>query len=154
MAYPPKRSAANGRFPMALLALAAVIVIAGVAWSYHSRPSIEQQAREINLASNAESQLVVVGSLATLGSFEWDVAPLRTHIGIAAKIIATRFKRGELTYDQATQVQVELLNAKSLLDQASAACDQNDHTGKCRGSEVKARSLLDSARRVLDAVSY
>jgi hypothetical protein len=135
--------------------LIAAVLIAALYLSHSPAPPTRQAiARSISLGASANSKLAVAGTLGTLGSFDWDEAPLRTHIGIVGEIVATKLLQQAITAKEAIAIRDQLLQAKSLLDQASAMCRQDDQTGRCRGNEGKARALLDQARAVLNSISY
>jgi len=101
------------------------------------------------LAAQARGEVVVIGTLATLGSFEWDTAALKTHAAVGLKHIPQLLHDHQITKAQAQSSLDQIDAAHDLIEQALATCKQNDHTGKCTGSEPKARALLDQARNDL-----
>jgi hypothetical protein len=101
------------------------------------------------LAAKAESGFFVAGTLATLGSFEWDVAPLTNHAATALHNVAVAVKDGRVSKAEGQEQVDEIVHAHDLLEQALAACAQSPKTGKCTKDEAAARALLDQARAAL-----
>lgn len=101
------------------------------------------------LAAKADSGVYLTGTLATLGSFEWDVAPLTNHAATALHNIAVAVKEGRVDKTEGQAQVDEIVHAHDLLEQALAACAQDSRTGKCTKDEGAARSLLDQARAAL-----
>lgn len=145
------------KLPRLFIALAAVVVIVGYAAYLINRPMPVARgtlAQQISLGASATSGFYMTGTLATLGSFDWDVAPVQTHVAIAARATADKLLKHAITVSQAIAIQAELKQAKHLLSEAITTCDQNARTGKCRGDELRARGYLDHAKRVLASVPY
>ncbi len=142
-------------FPRVLIVLTALVAAIGYAAYLINRPLPRAQvAQEISLGASATSGIYVTGTLATLGSFAWDVAPVQTHVAIVARLVADQLLKHAISVDQAIVAQAQLERTKRLLAEALATCHQDSHTGKCRGDELKARGYLDHAKRVLAQVSY
>lgn len=91
----------------------------------------------------------VVGTIASVGSFEWDAAPTYTRLAVLRHAAAKNLRKGAITIGQASVVQVRADKARSLLDKSLKVCAQNDKTGKCTGSEKKARKLLAQAQKII-----
>lgn len=100
------------------------------------------------LAGKAESGLYANATLATLGSFEWDVAPITNKAADILTAIPLAVKKGEMSKQQA-QARIDAADkAHDLGQQALSACKQGKD-GKCKGNEAKARALLDQAKAQL-----
>ena len=134
---------------LAGLALAAIAIA--------SLPGCSKKSAEhtdiVALAAEAQSGLYVAGTLATLGSFDWDVAPLKTHAEMVLHQTALALKQGRITEQQAKGTAFAIDRAHDLLQRALAACAQDDRTGKCTKDEATARALLDQARAELSNIS-
>ena len=149
-----KPSAARN-IPRLLIVLALVVAAIGYCAYLLNRPLPRAEiAQRISLGASARSGVFVTGTLATLGSFAWDVAPVQTHVAIVARVVADQLLRHAITVDQAIVAQAQLERVKHLLSRALATCNQDSRTGKCRGDELVARGDLDHAKRVLAQVSY
>jgi uncharacterized membrane protein (DUF4010 family) len=151
-----KHSAARNS-PRLLIALAIVIAIIGYAAYLLNRPLPPARgvlAQQISLGASATSDFYMTGTLATLGSFDWDVAPLQTHVAVAARAVADQLLKHAITVGQAVAIQAQLVSAKNLLSKAVSTCNQDSRTGKCRGDELRARAYLSQAKRVLAGVPY
>lgn len=101
------------------------------------------------LAASADAGVYMTGTLAALGSFEWDVAPLTNHAATALHNIAVAVKEGRVNKTDGQAQINEIDSAHDLILQALAACAQDDRTGKCTKDEGAARALLDQARAAL-----
>jgi hypothetical protein len=101
------------------------------------------------LASKAQSGVFMNGTLATLGSFEWDAAPLTNKAADVLVAIPLQLKKHEITKAQAQAKLDAADRAHDLIASALTTCNQNPQTGKCRGSDSKARLLLDQAKAQL-----
>jgi hypothetical protein len=132
-------------------ALAAVSLLVLIGCSGGSPAPIAHHTDATSLAAKAETGLYVTGTLAALGSFEWDAAPLYSHNAMVRHTTAVALKRGMVSLEDAQRVLDETDAVRALLDQSLAACQQDDRTGKCRGDEKHARALLDAARKQLAA---
>lgn len=101
------------------------------------------------LAGKAESGLYMNGTLAALGSFEWDVAPITNRAADVLIAIPLALKKHEINKADA-QTRLDAADkAHDLAQQALKACKQDSKTGKCKGNETKARALLDQAKAQL-----
>lgn len=127
-----------------LLIVAAVLVIAAGCAKHHSDA--------VELAAKAESGLYLTGTLAALGSFEWDAAPLLNDAAVKAHKAAVALKEGRMSKADAQSTLDTLDRAHDLIDQAMAACVQDSRTAKCTKDEVRGRDLLDQARVTLSAI--
>lgn len=106
----------------------------------------------VQLAADADTGTFVAATLATLGSFEWDAAPLTNHAATSLHEVAVALKRQRITKDDA-QKQVDAIDhAHHLIQQALTACGQDSRTGKCTKDEAAARALLDQARVALSDI--
>jgi hypothetical protein len=128
-----------------LLTLTAVLALALVsACNHHTHNAAE-------LAGKADSGLYLAGTLATLGSFEWDVAPLTNYAATQLHVTALDLKANRITVAQAQARMDSIDHAHDVLVQALKACAQNGQ-GKCTGDEARARLLLDKARTALSNI--
>lgn len=105
----------------------------------------------VELAAKAKGEVHVIGTLATLGSFEWDAAPLKTHAAADLYSIPQALHDHKLTADQAQAKIDRVDHAHDLIQNALKVCRQNDQTGKCTGNEAQARALLEQAKAELVA---
>jgi hypothetical protein len=106
----------------------------------------------VALAAKAKGEVHVIGTLATLGSFEWDAAPLKTHAAAELLHIPQMLHDHQLTAADA-QAKLDAIDAAhDLIEQALTVCHQDDSTGHCRGSTAKAQALLNQARQAMSAV--
>src|SRR5581483_1876298 len=120
----------------------AILLAMSVGVALVSAPGCVKQPQHtdiVALAASANTTFYATGTLATLGSFEWDVAPLTTHAAHALKDTAAALRRGDITVDQAKAKAAALDHAHDLLSRALVTCAQDDHTGKCTGDEAAAR---------------
>lgn len=101
------------------------------------------------LAGKATGEVVAIGTLATLGSFSWDAAPLTTHAAAALRHIPYLVKVGKLSKEEGQAKIDEVDKAHDLIQKALKVCKQDQHTGKCKGSKVEADALLDQVRLAL-----
>jgi hypothetical protein len=106
----------------------------------------------VELASKAESGLYMNGTLAALGSFEWDVAPITNRAADVLLAIPLALKKGEISKAEGQSKIDAADRAHNLAKKALSACKQDAHTGKCKGDEAKARALLDQARAALSGL--
>lgn len=129
------------------LAVLAVFALAGC----HQQPATQRVERTdaATMAANAESGVFFTGTLAALGSFEWDVAPLLNHNATARHNAAVALRDGRITKDEAQRILDVTDSARKLIDQALAACAQSPRTAKCTKDEHAGRALLEQARQTL-----
>lgn len=104
------------------------------------------------LAAAAEAGTFVTATLATLGSFEWDAAPLTNHAATSLHEVAVALKQQRISRDDAQKQVDEIDHAHNLIQQALAACAQDSRTGKCTKDEAAARWILDQARVALSDI--
>ena len=69
-------------------------------------------------------QLVGVGTLATVGTFEYEAAPDFTRLAASRLRAASLLRNGRITAAQASEVQTVADQVRSLLDRAVAAKDR------------------------------
>jgi hypothetical protein len=132
----------------AALVAAACIALSGCSQS-DAKPKTHHDVTA--LAGQAKGEVLVIGTLATLGSFEWTASPLKTHAAADLKHIPQLLHDHKLTKAEA-QARLDSVDAAhDLIQQALEVCKQNDHTGKCTGNDSQARALLDRARYSLAA---
>ncbi len=133
------------RIVLIAAALVAVLAVgAGCAPHHHS------DAQE--LASKAESGLYMTGTLAALGSFEWDAAPLQNEAAVKLHLAAVALKEGRMSVGDAQALMDDVDRAHDLITAAITACAQNSVTAKCTKDEARGRDLLDQARAALSAI--
>lgn len=128
-----------------ILPLAAVLALVAVSGCSH-KPKVTE------LAAKADSGVFLAGTLAALGSFEWDSSPIVNHAATAVHETAVAFKEGRITEADGQKIVDAATHANDLLLQANAVCAQDNRTGKCTGDETQARALLDQARVVLSDI--
>jgi hypothetical protein len=116
-------------------------------------PVIPAHAPSINaLAAHADAGVYIAGTLATLGSFEWDSAPLSNHAATAIHEAAVAYQQGRITESAGQSVVDTSIKANNLIVKANTLCAQNPKTGKCSGNEPQARKLLDQARGLMASI--
>lgn len=106
----------------------------------------------VTLAAHADADLYIAGTLATLGSFEWDSAPLTNHAATAIHEAAVAYSQGRITQSAGQSIVDTSIRANNLIVKANTLCKQNAKTGKCTGDETTARKLLDQARAQMSAI--
>jgi hypothetical protein len=135
---------------MKLAILTAVVLAASALSSCGQSDAKPKTHHDVTaLAAQAKGEVIVIGTLATLGSFEWTASPLKTHAAAGLKHIPQLLHDHKLTKEQAQAKLDQIDAAHDLIEQALKVCKQNDHTGKCAGDTVKAQALLDQARNDL-----
>jgi cell division septation protein DedD len=133
----------------AALVAAAVIVLSACSQSEarHIKP-IDSAHDATALAGKAKGEVIVIGTLATIGSFEWGTAPLATLAAASLKHIPQMLHDKTLTTDEAQSMINGAVKVRDLLKKANATCKQNG-AGKCAGSEAKAQALADQAKAAI-----
>lgn len=101
------------------------------------------------LAGQAKSEVTAIGTLATIGSFEWGSAPLATLAAASLKHVPQLLHDHQLTVDEAQGMINAAVKVRDLLKAANAACAQNNATGKCTGDQTRAESLADKAKAAM-----
>lgn len=135
----------------------AFLILLGVALSVAmcvsgcSRPSshvapISPEYDAHQLAGKAKGEVVAVGTLATIGSFEWGTAPLATLAAASLKHVPYLLRGDYLSVDEAQGMINSAVKVRDLLKAANAACAQNGATGRCTGNQTNAQSLADQAK--------
>lgn len=114
--------------------------------------SAAAHATPVPLESHAKADggSFAVGTLAALGSFEYQTAPAYTRLIMARRNATTAISKGRITVETAESVQSAADTVRKLLDSSLAVCKQNDKTGKCTGNSAKATKLLTAAEAALD----
>jgi hypothetical protein len=135
-----------------MIALVIIVAIVAAVVNYRAKPTPQVLAQQISLGASANSELIVVGTLAPLGSFEYRTAPLLTLLAVKRSHGATALLQHQINVDQAVALQGQADAAREDIDEAMQACDPAPHTGKCRGSPVKTDELLAEARSAVAAV--
>lgn len=131
---------------MNLLTLVGAVLVLGVLGGCDNAGAARTHHDVVELAAHAKGEAHAIGTLATLGSFEWDAAPLKTHAAAGLLHIPQLLHDHKYTKAQAQAKLDQVDAAHDLIQEALAICKQNDHTGKCTGDAVRARTLLDRAR--------
>lgn len=148
-----------------------IAVVLGAALACSAFAGCHSHHDVVSLAGEAKGEVIAIGTLATLGSFEWDASPLKTHAAVGLKHLpqllhddlaanASLVAQGKLTPEQGKLARKDLIAlyqgkldkidaAHDLIEKALSTCKQDDHTGKCTGDEKQARTLLDQARNQL-----
>lgn len=104
------------------------------------------------LAGAADSGVFIAGTIAALGSFEWDAAPLTNHAATAIHEAAVAFKQGRISEGNGQKIVDAATQANNFVVKAVGLCKQNSKTGKCTGDEIAARRLLEQARAALSDI--
>lgn len=128
------------------------LVLSACAQGQQNKSAAAPKHNAAELAANADFGLAANATLAGLGSFEWDIAPLVNKAATQLELVARDYKANRITRD-AGQARVDKIDgAHDLLVKSQDTCQQNPATGKCRGSEARARALLDQGRTLLEGV--
>lgn len=104
------------------------------------------QSTPLASAPERDSGVIVVGTLAPLGSFEWQVAPDYTRLATTRRIAARLLTQGRITVETAEQVQAEADAARRLLDEAVAAGGGAANVAQAREHIARAQKLVEAAR--------
>lgn len=97
-------------------------------------------------APERDTGVIVVGTLAPLGSFEWQVAPDYTRLATTRRLAARLLTNGQITVQTAEQVQAEADHARRLLDEAVAAGGGAANVAQAREAIARAQALIGGAR--------
>lgn len=126
---------------------AALIVLALALAACSHKPAAD-------LAGNAESDFggYMVGTLASVDSFEFKTAPIYTRLAVIRHQAATSLRHHEITVEQAQSIQDQADQVRTLVDTATSLCAQNQKTGQCTKSEGDAQNTLDQAAAALAAI--
>lgn len=95
-------------------------------------------------APERDTGVIVVGTLAPLGSFEWQVAPDYTKLATTRRLAARLLTNGRITVQAAEQVQAEADAARRLLDEMVVAGGGN--VTQAREHIARAAALVEDAR--------
>lgn len=141
---------------MAVAIFLIVIIVVLTILARLSRPSAAEQRQAFAasvspLGASADSALIVVGTLAPLGSFDYETAPLVNRLTVLKRHAADAFLRNEISRDQAAEVQAKGDETYAVIAAATRVCSPAPHTGKCTGSRRQVDELLGEAKR--DAAS-
>lgn len=158
MPHPSKRGtpAAPG-FPLPVL-IFLVIILAVLAFVLGYRHESQRESPKpfsqqvASMQASADSELFVVGTLAPLGSFEYETSPLLTRLAVLDRHADSSLKRAQISRDEASEVLAEGDSAYAIIAQATRLCDPAPHTGKCRRDRRKVDALLEEARRAVGAI--
>lgn len=106
-------------------------------------------APQAQLASSParDTGVIAVGTLAPLGSFEWQVAPDYTRLATTRRLAARLLTQGRITVETAEQVQIEADAARRLLDEAVAAGGGAANVAQAREHIARAAALVEEAHR-------
>jgi hypothetical protein len=139
--------------PLALILLAIIAIIAIFAFGYHAMSQPKPFSQQVaSMKASADSQLFVVGTLAPLGSFEYESSPLLTRLAVLDRHADSALQRGQISHDAAADVLAEGDSAYAVIAQATRVCDPAAHTGKCQGDRKGAKELLGEARRTVQGI--
>jgi hypothetical protein len=100
------------------------------------------------LAGQAKGEVIVIGTLATIGSFEYGNASLATVAAAALKHIPQLLHDHQISTDEAQKKINAAVTVRDLLKKANTVCKQNG-AGKCTGNQAQAEALADQARAVM-----
>lgn len=118
-----------------LAAVAALVMLAACA----------KPVAQLSGAADGDDGMFAVGTVASIGSFEFKAAPLYTQLAIARHQAAVKLRHREISVDQAQAVQDAADKVRKLLDSALSTCAQDEKTGKCTKNPAAADALLVSA---------
>jgi len=139
--------------PVMLLVLAIIVILAGFAFGFHEHSKPKPFSQHVAaMSASADSELFVVGTLAPLGSFEYETAPVLTHLAVLDRHADASFKDGEISHDEAAEVLARGDSVYAIIAQATEVCKPGVHSGKCTGDREKAEELLAEARREAAAI--
>jgi hypothetical protein len=108
--------------------------------------SPQQFAQSVSLDASVDSSIAVVGTLAPLGSFEYETSPLTNRMAVLLRHAGDAYLRHEISRDQASEVKAESESAYAIIAQATRVCDPVPHTGKCQAPRKEVDELLEDAR--------
>jgi hypothetical protein len=111
-------------------------------------PPISAEYDATALAGEAKGEVIVIGTLATIGSFEYGNASLATVAAVNLKHIPQLLHDKQITTDEAQAKINAAVQVRDLLKKANAVCKQNG-AGKCTGNQAQAEALADQARSVM-----
>lgn len=90
------------------------------------------------------------GTLAPVGSFEWQAAPVATQLALREHEERDAIRSGAATDRQAAvDFIMRAMAVRKELGQAVGDCAEDDRTGQCTGSRAQAESELDDAAQGL-----
>lgn len=136
-----------------LLALVFVSVILVTGCSILAPRAAPAHSNITELAAQAKGEAIAVGTLASLGSFEYDIAAIKTHDKVVYLHAAYLYKVHEITKDVGQKYLDAADKALDLLHQAEKMCNQGSN-GHCQGNDSKARALADQAKTVLAPIPF
>jgi hypothetical protein len=132
---------------ISLLTTVLVVATLSLAACVQSTPATHHDAAAF--ASQTEAGVYLTGTLASLGSFEWDAAPLLNHAANALHGAAVALKQQRIGVDEAQRRIDSADRGHDLVLKALGTCAQDNRTGKCTKDEASARALLDQARAAM-----
>src|ERR1700733_10414097 len=132
--------------PTAALVAAAFIALSGCGESEarHVKP-VDKQHDAVALAGQAKGEVIAIGTLATIGSFEYGNAALATVAAASLKHVPQMLHDKQISADDAQTKINAAVKVRDLLKKANATCAQNG-AGKCTGNQAQAEALVDQAR--------
>lgn len=92
---------------------------------------------------------IVVGTLAPLNTFEWDVAPLYSRVAVARAVAARRVQQGTLSTQDAREVQALANEARRVLDAAVAQEARDRNRAAATAATAPAVTALDRINSVM-----
>lgn len=101
------------------------------------------------LAGQAKGEIVLIGTIATLGGFVWEASPLISHGAAQLRHIPWLLKQKLISKEEAQRRVDQVDHAHDFVRDAILVCNPNPATGKCVGDQSRAESLLDKARLAL-----
>ncbi len=110
---------------MHMIRLAALAVVFGLLGACASQQEKLPQPLQAE-ALSGELGSFAAGTLAPLGSFEWQISPSYTQIAVTGHNAARALREKRVAFDTALRVHTTLERAKRLLDDAVAADAKKD----------------------------
>ena len=98
---------------------------------------------------HADAGITLVGSIAPLDSFEWEVAPMYTRLAVLRQRTARLLRDSRIDIAAAVRVQQYADHARGLLDQAVAAELKSKDRNAARATASQAKADIDSIESIL-----
>jgi hypothetical protein len=102
-------------------------------------------ALEATPPADDATELFAEATLAPVGSFEYQAAPLYTRNAANRHKAAVQLRHHRITAEEAQLAQNKADQIRLLLDRAIALCKEDDHTGQCTGDAKQASGALAEA---------
>ncbi len=126
--------------------IAAVAVVTAIVIMAVTACAVKHETQPISANATADAGSFLAATLCTTGGFDCETAPVYTSNALARRSAAVQLRQKLITVEQATALLAKTDRVRSLLDQSTTACTQDNKTGKCTGSLTKAKDLLSQAQ--------